>query len=501
MDEILKNKTKIFEKFIIDNSSFIIIKSMRKILLTLSTLFFLSFSLFAKAGYEINVKVDGYAEKEMFLAYHYGEKQHIKDTVQANDAGVFTFKGDEALKGGVYIVVLAPDNRTFEVLINDGQQHFPVETKWEDLVPNMQFKGSDDNQLYYDYLRYIGGKIEIRKKLVADLEAAKDENTKAEVQKKIDKLINEVKEYQMDLVEKNPETLTSTIIKPGFEIEMPKFEGDEKSVSMQKYRYFKNHYFDFIDLSDERVLRTPFLYQRVTFFEEKLTHQHPDSIAISIDYLLEKMKPSEETYKFYLIHFLNKYAKSKIVGMDAVYVHLAKNYYCNGKAPWTEEEQLGKICDNARRLEPVLLGKKARPITTRDRNGQSKNLFDVKSDYTILYFWAPDCGHCKKMTPFLIDFHEKWKNKGVTVFTICKPKSGDFTECWDYIDEKKDMEKMIHTYDPSQRAQRYYNVRSTPMMFILDKDKKIVMKGIGADQLEETMQQIIKRAEEMEKNK
>ena len=155
---------------------------------------------------------------------------------------------------------------------------------------------------------------------------------------------------------------------------------------------------------------------------EKLTPQHPDSMIQSIDYLLEEMKSSEETFKFYLIHFLNKYAGSKVVGMDKVYVHLAENYYCKGLAPWTDEEQLAKICDNARRLKPILIGKKARNITGKDKDGKSHNLLDSKTDYTILYFWAPDCGHCKKMTPFLIDFHEKFKSKSVSIMTICKPK-------------------------------------------------------------------------------
>jgi thiol-disulfide isomerase/thioredoxin len=199
-----------------------------------------------------------------------------------------------------------------------------------------------------------------------------------------------------------------------------------------------------------------------------------------------------------LVHFLNKYASSKVVGEDKVYVHIAENYYCKGLAPWTEEEQLAKICDNARRLKPILIGKKARDVKTKDKEGTSHNLYDFDSEFTILYFWASDCGHCKKMTPFLVDFNEKYKSKGVSIMTICKPKSGDYKECWDYIDEHDNMENMLNTYDPSNRAQIYYNVRSTPSMFILNKDKEIIMKGIGADQLDEVMDKIIKR--EQQKN-
>ncbi|MEZ4982502.1 MAG: hypothetical protein R2769_13150 [Saprospiraceae bacterium] len=36
-----------------------------------------------------------------------------------------------------------------------------------------------------------------------------------------------------------------------------------------------------------------------------------------------------------------------------------------------------------------------------------------------------------------------------------------------------------------------YDVKSTPQVFILDKDKTIIMKRIGAEQMEEVMDQII----------
>jgi len=466
---------------------------MRRILLTLTTLFFLSFSMFAADGHEIKVKIDGFEGKQISLGYHYGDKQYIKDTVAIDSKGYFTFQGDTLLESGVYLIIMPPENQYIQILIDEKDQKFSIETSKSDPVADIKIKGSDDNNLFYDYLKFLSSKIPIQKELQELRNAADNSDKMKAVNIKLDALDQEVKKYHTDLIKNHPTSMTAVMVKARLETEIPEFTGDEQEVSKKRYLYYKSHYFENIDLGDPRMLRTPFLYQRVTYLEEKLTPAHPDSIVLSIDFLLKKMKPSEDTYKYYLIHFLNKYASSKVVGMDAVYVHLAQNYYCKGLAPWASEDQLEKICDNARRIVPTLIGKKARNITTLDRNGAKKNLFDIKSDYTVLYFWAPDCGHCKKMTPFLIDFHEKYKSKSVSIFTICKPKSKDFKECWDYIDEKENMDNMINTYDPSQRAQVYYNIRSTPVMFILDKNKEIIMKGIGADQLEEVMEQILKR--------
>jgi len=470
---------------------------MRRILLTLSALFFISFSIFAQAGHEIKVKLNDFEEKQLYLAWNYAGKQYIKDTVDIDEKGYFTFTGEESLDGGVYLIIMPPDNQYFELLIDKDNQNFTVETSAKDLVGEMKINGSSDNKMYCDYLNYLSGKIVEQKEIQADKDSP-DAAKKEAALKKLENLDAEVKKYHEDIINNHPKTMTAMVIKSRMQTPIPTFEGSEKEVSLKRYVFYKKHYFDNIDLGDSRLIRTSFLYERVTYYMEKLTPQHPDSMIISIDYLLNKMQPSEETFKYYLIHFLNKYASSKVVGQDKIYVHLAENYYCKGLAPWTDEEQLAKICDNARRIKPVLIGTKARDITTKSKDGKSHKLFDFDTEYTILYFWASDCGHCKKMTPFLIDFNEKYKTKGVSIMTICKPKSGEYKECWDYIDENKNMENMLNTYDPSNRAQIYYNVRSTPSMFILNKDKEIIMKGIGADQLDQVMDEIIKR--EQQKN-
>ena len=61
--------------------------------------------------------------------------------------------------------------------------------------------------------------------------------------------------------------------------------------------YTREHYFDHIDLSDPRMLRTPFLFQRVDYYINKLQVRHPDTLAQAIDEVLRQMEPAEETYQ------------------------------------------------------------------------------------------------------------------------------------------------------------------------------------------------------------
>ncbi len=450
---------------------------------------------FSQSGYRIKVNINGFNENEMYLAYYYGDKQYIRDTVLRNDNGSFLFQGEEELPGGVYLVVLPPDNKYFEILIDKDEQQYTVNTNIEDFIYLTLFQGqSEDNRLLYKYLKYLADK----RKTVSALNERMEQTTtdtikKAFVQQQIDSVNTEVKGYQQLLSEGNPETLTAALVKAGMSMEYPHFGGDEQQVQRQTWEYTKEHYFDNIDLTDPRMLRTPILFNKVNRYVEELQIKHPDTIAQAIDRVLSAMEPAEETYKYYLIHFFNTYAQSKIVGMDAVYVHLANKYYATGKAPWTDEAQLQKIMNRATTLEPLLLGKIAPDLEFQTRDGTKISLHDIESAMTVLYFWDPECGNCKKASTELKKFYLEYKDKEVRIFTVCTRYVDETNMCWEHIDEKE-LGEWTHTVDPYNRSQfsDIYDVRSTPTIYVLDKDKKIISKRIGVSQLPQVIDHYLK---------
>lgn len=475
----------------------------KSIFLTLT--FFAAFlpALFANSGYEIKVRIAGFDQNEIYLGYYYGEKQYIRDTVQIGSDGLFTFKGDEPLDGGIYLVVLPPDNQFFQLLINPGEQHFSVETSAAKLIDGIKFTGSQENLWFYEYTAFLNDKKPQAEKLRHDIEAAGDDmETVKNLEAKLDQLNKTVKAFQDNFIKDHPNSFTAAIIKSSFETEIPAFEGDAKEVELKRFHFYRKHYFDNINLADARMLRSPLLFNKVETFVDKLTVQHPDSVSGTIDHILKMMEPSKETYKFYLIHFLNKYAKSKIVGMDAVYVHLGDTYYCSGKAWWVEKEQLNKICENVEKLKPILIGKVAPNIQVQRKDGSTLALHDVKKDFTILFFWDPECGHCKKQIPDIISFYDKFSSRGVEIFGVCTKTGNDTQSCWDTIEERG-MDKWINTLDPYLRSKykTLYDIRTTPKIFVLDKDKKIISKHIGGEQLEEVLENAIILMEKAQLNK
>jgi thiol-disulfide isomerase/thioredoxin len=464
------------------------------------TLFFLAcvpIFLFATDGYKIRVKLENYKNDTLLLGYHYGDKQYLKDTAIIGKDGFFTLEDTKTLECGVYLLVLKPDNQFVQVLISDNNQDFTINVDAKEPVKTFKVKGSADNEYFYEYLQWLEKERTEADGLRAKLTDKSTSADSAKATKRLTEIDEEVKAYQLKLTEKYPNTMTGKIVRSAMEQKIPDMTGDEKEQQMKRYSWYKAHYFDNIDLSDPCMLRSPVLHQRMIYYVDKLTVQHPDSIGLAIDLLLKKCEKAEETYKFYLIHYLNFYAKSNLVGMDAVYVHIADQYYCQGKAKWAKKEDLDKICDNAARLRPILLGKIAPNIQCEDRTGTKFNLYDVDAEYTVLWFWAWDCGHCKKSSPFMIDFMKKWQPKGVKIFAVCTALTDKTGECWKEIDAREFNDHFINVVDPYIRSnyKTLYDVRSTPQLFILNKKHEIIMKKVASEQLEEVMTQVIEMEE------
>ncbi len=483
---------------------------------------FIAFFLFAmllptmafsqKVGYQIKLNIDGFEEGELYLGYFYGDKQYLKDTAYVEADGRYYFEGNEKLEPGIYMIVLPPDNKYFQILVNDNEQWLTMETQMDALEADMKIEGSEDNTLFYNYLNFLTSKrpvAEELKKKIKEAEEAGDEKKKAKYEAQLKTIDDAVFGYQKNITTKHPKSLTATIIKANRPLDIPEFSGEKEEKERKRFYWMRDHWFDNIDLGDPRMVRTPFLFQKITHFVEKMTVQHPDSIIIAVDKVLEKAKPAEETFKYYLIHFLNEFAKSKIVGMDAIYVHIAKKYYETGQAPWTDEEQLQKIIENANKLDPLLIGKIAPNIQMQYQDGSPIQLHDFKSPLTVLFFWDPECGHCKKSMPEMVEFAKTYKDKGVSVFAICtrlvtRDDEGKFSmeevdKCWKFISEQ-DMDVFWNSVDPYHRS-RYktiYDIRSTPQIYVLDEDKKILSKRVGAEQLPEILDHILKVKENKE---
>jgi len=440
-----------------------------------------------KAQFEIK----NYSNDTLIIGNFFGEKQLVADTLYAKNKGKFVWQVDSLPKVGVYLALTKPDNTFNQFLVNGNDTEFTVTLDKNDMS-RAKIKGSKDNILLYDYMDFLGDKKILADTLRAQLARAEAAGSgKEAIQSKLDKLDKDVKLEQDKIIANNPKTLTALLLKSNKEIDIPDFDGEEQDVRVKKYYYYKDHYFDNIDFQHPALIRTPFIYQKIDYFINKVTSQIPDSIAVALDIVLNKLEGNDEAYRYFLADFLNKYAQMKVVGYDALYIHLIDKYYKKGKASWVSEENLKKMSDNADDLRPILIGKKMPDITTYSQDNKSVKLHNIESPFTVVFFWAPDCGHCKKITPLVVDFYKKNKDKGVTLLSICTKGGDKLKTCWEAVTEKG-MQDFLNTADEYQRFNSKVKIKSTPKIFILDENKEILIKDIPAEELDRIFNEILK---------
>ena len=458
-----------------------LLKTMR-----ISTLTVVLLSVFFSVNaqeYKIDFTVNNLQAKEAYLGYHFGDKQYVKDTAEVN-AGKVIFQGEGPLEGGIYFLY-TPDGKYFEFLVDE--QNFSLETDTTNFVENMQVEGSENNEIFFNYQRFLGSRSKLSKELSEKMQNV-SEAEKEKITAQLKEINTEVEQYQEKIIKEHSDKLVAKIIKATKNIDIPEApEGmDEQAAKTYQYNYYKQHYFDNIDFSDVRLLRTPILHGKLLEYVDKLTPQHPDSIAKSARYVIDKAKADPEVFRYVLVTYSNKYETSNIMGMENVFVDLARRYYLSGQATWADSTLKANIAKRVMELSPNLVGEKARNFYLIDTTLQNPVvLYDQPDPYLVVYFYDPECGHCKKTTPVL---HEEYvstlKDKGVEVMAV--NIKNDVKKWKDFI-KKHDLSGWINAADPDYRDnfRAYYNIVTTPRIFVLDKNKEIIAKGIGVEQIAE----------------
>ena len=457
-----------------------------KLLSFLSITLFFFYGSFAQS-LSISGKVDGLADGDVLLGYYYGDKQYVKDTVQSVN-GSFIFQSDEALEAGMYFMLLSDKN--FFQLIIDSSQVFSFHTSVKDLIGEMKITDSKENTLFYNYQQFTQQKgIEVQP-LKAELKTLdKDSKKRIKLENKIKIINEEVATFKADFLAANPEQLFAKILLALEPISIPESPILESGVidSTFQYIYFKKHFWDAIDLSDDRMVRTPVFHTKMEKFLVEYTPQISDSIVKYVDVLIAQLPKDSDLFKYVVNWTTHHYESSKIMGHDAVFVHMVFTYFITRQAPWVDEVQLTNIIDKAMRISPNLIGSIAPFITLPDDKGVVQDMHSIEAPFTILFFYDPDCGHCKKETPLVKETLEKYMDRGVKVYAVCT----EFDDVmWKEFIVEFGVEDWINVNDieNSSNFRGKYNVMGTPRLFVLDAKKKIIAKQIDAAALDEILE-------------
>jgi len=441
-------------------------------------------------GYDITIQIHNVKDDVGYLGYHFGDQKFVKDTARVEAGGIMRFQGDQPLTDGIYFVYSA--SVYFELIANEPK--FRIETDTADFIRNMKIEGSRENEIFNAFQRFMADKQAESKKLTDQIQALDPQQDQLQInalRAEALSIRDRIEEYQLQLSRENEGTFTSRLLLAMQKPKMPQSSasGDDPDEKNRQFFYYKTHYFDNFDLSDPGLLRTPLYQTKLDDYSENLTFKHPDSIKLACDYLLSRAEPNDETFRYVLVKLTNKYETSKIMGMEEIFVYLAENYYLTGKAYWADDDLKEKFQKRVNELKPNLIGNIAPEIVLVDSTMQPVQLSNLDNRFIILYFFDPDCSHCKKVTPQLHKLYNEIKTKDVEVFAACTVT--DIDKWKKYI--RSNGLDWVNGIDPYYRSnfRAEYDIKSTPMIYILNKDKEIIAKRLGVEQIKDFIDRMI----------
>ena len=467
----------------------------------------------------LDVTITGCSKDTLYLANYYGNKLYYADTAVADAKGRAVFNSERGYKAGVYAVV-TPGPKLFEVILNEPK--VVLSTAKDDLLGNLTIKESKENEVFLAYIRFLNERKADGDRLRGQLDANSDPLAKAGIRKQLEDLDTRVKTYQRDLVSTHKGLLAAALVHMSMAVELPEPRKADGSLdSAAAYYQYRAHFWDHFDLTDDRLVRVPVFGNKFEEWISKVVPQVPDTITRLVDELVARTGAGKEVFRYIVHGVTHKYETSDIMGMDAVFVHMALTYYCprNGqpnRADWMEQDKLDKLCERARKMSPLVLGRKAPYLCLTDTTEEKWiNFHDLPQDYVVIVFWDPHCGHCKEELPGMHKVYtEKLKPMGIEVFAVAKAVDESLMRDWKkFIREKKldwvnvGLTKTVFENakkDPRQYIPKFttleslnyadtYDVYSTPKVFLVDKDRRFAGKQLSADQIADLVTKLRER--------
>lgn len=420
----------------------------------------------------VNIKVDlqNFPDKTFYLASYYGDKFQIVDTINSID-GKFTILKENLLPQGVYTIAGAHNNKYFEFLLSEDQQ-FEIHANFKSIIDSLNVKGCLENQDFVKYLKYSSLKNKQNNSLKKLINITNGQEN-LEYLKQQNQLFADLKYYRLRQIQNNPKSLLSLLFSMMQDVEIPT---KLKRLPKKKYDYYNLHYWDYIDLGDERLLRTPILNSKVNTFFDQVLVQHPDSIIASIDRLFStNLHP--DIYSHLLLKLSLKYEYPKIMGLDKIFVHLADKYIAYDQTALSTSIK-NALLERADKIRPLLIGTRAPELVMKDTLNEFQSLNTISNKYTVIIFWDHDCQQCQKELRFLKSIYAM-KSFDLEVYAV---ETTTLINKWkDYI-SKNDLNwiNVNGTQSKSADFHELFDIYSTPTIYILDQEKKIIAKRIGA---------------------
>jgi len=439
--------------------------------------------------------------KEIFLCSYFDGQVYKKDSLYISSEGTGVFSKKEKYPEGEYLIYILKDtiksnDRSFSILLAD-EQTFSITVDTTDLFGKIQISGAKQMEALLNYSKFLQMKQKERTQLISDFMAL-PENLRdtAKVESQLDVLNKEVQRYQENLNDEYKGKWVASFLRGAQPVMTGPYPMPATQEEYEKeFRYQKEHFFDNIDLQDRRFWWTSYFPQKVIDYLENHVEADPDSLANAASQLVAKTRGDSICFQLMLNKLVNYSISSKIMGRENIWMKLVEDYYHKGLVTWADSTHLRSIETEYQWLHNNRIGMKAHDLELQNLAGESVRLYQLGEKYTLLYLYEPSCGHCIEITPKLYEqIYKKYADKGLDIVAMCIIQ--DKKEWADFIEKNNLTGTNWHNvWDPSAGSSfwQYYDTRSTPSIYLLDENKKIIAKKLDIENLNKILDSLFNK--------
>tara|TARA_R110000868_G_scaffold257374_5_gene514507 strand:- start:1681 stop:3009 length:1329 start_codon:yes stop_codon:yes gene_type:complete len=246
----------------------------------------------------------------------------------------------------------------------------------------------------------------------------------------------------------------------------------------------KKHYFDYVDFNNKTLQSSSFLEERMLNYVFGMSDETLNEAANykkNIDVFCKVMNDVPNEVKRILL--VDLWEQMRDLGFESVANYISETYLMDIAVALNDQELISGLM----LLINTAIGEKAPDFSfeiEKDKKLVTKKLSELNSAKNyIVVFWSSTCSHCLDEIPQLYNFI-KSKEKGL--LKVVAVGLEDESKKWNEL--TKIYPEFIHVYGEGKWDNEIgdaYGVTSTPTYFILNKDKKIILKPENFESLKD----------------
>ncbi|MBL0738543.1 DUF5106 domain-containing protein [Flavobacterium sp. GN10] len=418
--------------------------------------------------------------------YGFRDSKRIEiDTAYAVVAGKISIATKEALKPGMYFISTPSiiEKEPIQILLSQEQKE-QINIECEESSDKIKVDKNVEGDVYRAYIEAARQYFMQQDNYRVQLRSVSTEKEKELLLKKVTDAQQQFYNFGVQTAKGYPETLLASIINCNNIPPNPddKFKSYLEHTSSIQYKtatdFIRKNYWSGVDFKDTLLLNTPFLADKTENYTRQFNPDDSNTVGIVVE-LLEKSKVNPQLFQIISDAMFQIYNKpgSDYYNNDVTIAILNKSLEQTFIPDWKKLS----IREQIKIIQKNKIGTIANNITLKDSSGKSHVLKESKATYILLYFYDPECHSCAKATPIVKDWAGKQKNLKIWSVYIEQDKAK-----WEkYNNENSSPENWLNLWDENRedKLTEKYWIDGIPAMYLLDKDKKVLLKNASFNQL------------------